>query len=319
MKHKESKHNVIIGIEDQNANKQKPKENNDYEKPDPRHSKSQKPSQNSVEKPNQYKVSPDRQNNNNNKQNDRNMTNIKENEDIINISDSSNDSDSKPTLTEENKSDILWSMVNKEPVVACDGIVTELIKHAHVKNTIDKQPVVLVQDTLSRLLYKETYAKKKTFIEHDDSLAEIIKMNVKKDNKDSVQNIRENECKNVDDFEVATLKKIQQDKFENVAKIKPFHIQDSNSEITEHIRSRLIFEDEDDEDDLISFDNFNDNITNLPGADTHTEVNIGLLHQGKMLLGTRATETYTPSVHYDDLIEDKMYICKCCGLFSSNR
>ncbi|XP_026318516.1 uncharacterized protein LOC113229210 [Hyposmocoma kahamanoa] len=323
IQHVESKHKNSMSVENQNENKHhNPNENNDYKKPDPRNSESQIPSQNnSVEKVDQYKVSqtPDWKYNNNEEQNDQNLINMEENEDIIDISDSSNDSKSKSTLSKINKTEILNSMFTKEPLVTCDVIVNELLRRARVKNTIEKQPVVLVEDTLSRLLYQETYVEEKTFVEHDDSLAEIIKINY---NKDSVQEItQENELKNFNDFEIATIKKVQEDKFENVAKIKLFHMQDSNSEIRkENIRNKLIFEDDEDvEEDLISFDNFEYNLTHLPGADRHTGVKETELYLGKMLVGTRAPETSTPSVHYDELIEDKMCVCQRCGMTSSNR
>lgn len=237
------------------------------------------------------------------------MINTEDIDEIIDISDSSNDATPLSTITIINKSVILNSMVNKEPVVTCDGVITELIKHAHVKNSVDKQPVVLVDDTLSRFLSRGT--NEKTFIEHDHSLAEIIKMNVKYDNKNATS--QETDFKN-SDFEIATIKKIQVDKYENVAKVKPFHLQDENSDITtENTRNRLIFEDdeddEEDEEDLINLGNLRNNA----GA-RETDV-----YQGMSLLGTRAAETNTPSVHYEDLIEDKMYVCQRCGLISSNR
>lgn len=351
IQHIESKHNVLC-IEEQNENKHhKPNENN---KPDLRNSESQNPCQNnSVKKPEQYKMSqiPNQKNYNNEKQNDQNLINIK-NEDIIDISDSSNDSKSKSTLSKDDKTDIFNSMLTKQPLVTCDLIVNELIKRSQAKTSIEKQPVIIVEDTISRLLYKETYAKEKTFVEHDNSLAEIIKIDVVQGNKDSVQIMHESEFENYNDYEVATIKKVEEkfdnvakikpfhmdsyteiignkhveiatikkveDKFENVAKIKPFHMTELDTEMRkENIRNKLVFEDdeEDDEDDLITYDNFECNLKHAPGEG----VKETKLYQGKMLFGTRVTETYTPSVHYDDLIEEQTYICRRCGLISSNR
>lgn len=299
--------------------RQKPKENKGYKKSDPQISEYRRPSQNNcIEKPDQYEVpqKPDRRNNKYKNNNDQNL-NIKENGDIINISDSSNDSNSIPTLSNFNKTDIINSVVTKQAVVMCDGIVDQIFKHVHVLNTVNKQPVVLVEDTLSRLLSKETYAKKKSYIEHDDSLAEIIKINGKQDNNESFQNVTQNECNNVDNIEIATIQKVQADKLENVAIMKPFYIEDSDCEIVPgNLRNKLIFEDDEDdeydEDDLISFGNFENNI-NLPGANNMDP------YEGKMLLGTRVTETYSPSVHYDDLIENNILNCRLCGQISSNR
>lgn len=298
-------------IKDQNVNNYQKEQNTDREKPDPRNN-SQKPSQNNIfEKPDSQYKKPDLKNNNNETQNVHNMIKKDEKDDIIDISDSSNDSDSKP-IARINTIDVLNSMINKEPLITCDSIVNELIKRAHVKNAVEKQPVILVDDSLSRLLCNQSFTNGNKFSEHDDTLAELIKINSKA-NIQNIDNAQENELKDLD-YEVATINKIPQDAFESIPTVKLVSLEDSNSTETLHIKNRLIFED-DEEEDLITFDN-------VPGTHKHTEVNAPNemeLYQGKIVLGTRKTETCMPSVHYYNLIEDGSYDCQRCKRICSNR
>lgn len=223
--HKESQHGIR-----KKANNQK-KLNTGTQYHNRKNLYSRKPIQN-ANKPNEI---PDHQNNKNVTQN---LNIINMNNEVIQISETSNDSEPIPSSANTN---LLNTMVTHIAEVKCDSVVKELIKKADVTKLM-KQPVVLVE-RMSELL-----------------------LNGQNTNTMVVHHVNQEH----NSLNEPTSSKITEVPGNNVAIVRPLDMADSAVR-SENIRNRIVFE-ADDDDDLMT--NAFDGNTNVLGSHRHTEVNV---------------------------------------------